>query len=333
MKNRKDEFMEYRVGVDIGGTNLDIGLVDSEYHIIDKQSVRTAEAKEPGSMAGYIGSAVCHMLKRCSIPAGRIRTIGVGVPGTANIEKGSVEYANNLGFQDVPFVKMIQKDLPGELRGKVLIENDANAAAIGEYLAGGYHVNHFVMMTIGTGIGGGIIMNGKLIRGINGAAGEFGHMSIELSGVTCNCGRRGCFEKYASAPALAEQMRAALREESVDGRLVMKLCGGKRDRIDARIVLEAVRRGDPAAVKVFHQYLFYLSEGIANIINILQPDVLVLSGGIMRSGDLFLEELKEMTHEKIYSRDSAVNTWIGLADACEDPGDTGIIGAACIGLL
>lgn len=333
MKNGKDEYMEYRVGVDIGGTNLDIGLVDSEYHIIDKKSVETKEVKEPGSMAEYIGSTVCHMLAKSCISAGQIRTIGVGVPGTANLEKGSVEYANNLGFQDVPFVQMIQKNFPGELRRKVLIENDANAAAIGEYLAGGYHVNHFIMITIGTGIGGGIIMNGKLIRGVNGAAGEFGHMSIELSGVACNCGRRGCFEKYASAPALAEQMRAALREESVDGRLVMNLCGGRRDRIDARIVLEAVRRGDPAAIKVFNRYLYYLSEGIANIINILQPDVLVLSGGIMRSGDLFLEKLKEMIHEKIYSRESAVNTWIGQADACKDPGDAGIIGAACIGLL
>ena len=333
MKNGKDESMEYRVGVDIGGTNLDIGLVDSEYHIFDKKRVETKEVKEPGSMAEYIGSTVCHMLAKCCISAGQIRTIGVGVPGTANLEKGSVEYANNLGFQDVPFVQMIQKNFPGELRRKVLIENDANAAAIGEYLAGGYHVNHFIMITIGTGIGGGIIMNGKLIRGVNGAAGEFGHMSIELSGVACNCGRRGCFEKYASAPALAEQMRAALREESVDGRLVMNLCGGRRDRIDARIVLEAVRRGDPAAIKVFNRYLYYLSEGIANIINILQPDVLVLSGGIMRSGDLFLEKLKEMIHEKIYSRESAVNTWIGQADACKDPGDAGIIGAACIGLL
>lgn len=333
MKNGKDEFMEYRVGVDIGGTNLDIGLVDSEYHIIDKQSVQTAEVKEPGSMAEYIGSTVCRMLEKCCIPKKQIRSIGVGVPGTANLEKGSVEYANNLGFQDVPFVQMIQRDLPGELREKVLIENDANAAAVGEYLAGGYHVNHFILITIGTGIGGGMIMNGKLIRGVNGAAGEFGHMSIDLSGVACNCGRRGCFEKYASASALAEQMRDALQEETVDGHLLMNLCGGRRDRIDARIVLEAVRRGDPAAVKVFNRYLYYLSEGIANIINILQPDVLVLSGGIMRSGDLFLEKLKEMIHEKIYSRESVINTWIGQADACEDPGDAGIIGAASIGLL
>lgn len=319
----------YRIGVDVGGTNIAIGLVDSKCNIVDKVNVKTAEASEPEQMIEAIASSVKELIIRNQISEADIEAIGVGVPGTAELTTGRIMYANNLGFEEVPFLPKLKEALGKELGDKTFFDNDANAAAIGEYITGGYDVDNFVMVTLGTGVGGGIIINKKLLRGINFAAAEFGHMTINLDGVDCNCGRKGCFEDYASATGLMNQTREALEKDVDKKSILWKLCG-KAENVDGEKFFEAVRQKDRLALEVLDGFTTYLSEGITNIINILQPDVLVLSGGITRAADLFLDDLKKKVAKGIYSRTSEKNTEIMLAHGIEDAGDVGIIGAALI---
>ena len=304
----------YRIGIDVGGTNIAIGVVDSELHIIKKNSIKTKEASEPEAMIAAIAQGVKDLMAKARITESEIESIGVGVPGTAELDTGRILYANNLGFQEVPFLPKLRTALGEPLGSRTFFDNDANAAAIGEYVAGKYNVPVFVMVTLGTGIGGGIIIGGKVLRGLNYAAAEFGHMSINIDGCDCNCGRKGCFEDYASATALTEMSKEAGMPEDTDG----------------ESFFAAVKDGDETANKVLDEFVYYLSEGLTNLINILQPDVLVLSGGITRAADLFLDKVRERVYRDVYSRSSAKNTQIRIASGIPDAGDVGIIGAALI---
>lgn len=247
--------------------------------------------------------------------------MGVGVPGTANRENGHLEDANNLGFDDEPFVSVLEERLGLPVR----FGNDANAAAWGEYQAGGGREDSFVMMTIGTGIGGGVILNGKLWDGINGAAAEFGHMTIRYDGVPCTCGRTGCFEAYASATALIRQARERMAADR--DTLLWKLCGGEPDRVEARTVFEGAAAGDGACRALLDVYTTYLAEGAANIVNLFQPAVLCVGGGVSRAGEALLTPLREKTAKRIYSKNAKRNTRITLAQL---DNDAGIIGAALL---
>ncbi|SHN65549.1 glucokinase [Butyrivibrio hungatei DSM 14810] len=304
----------YRVGVDVGGTNIAIGIVDETYKIVDKTGVKTSEASSPEEMIKAIATTVTELIARNGLNESEIESIGVGVPGTAELDTGKIMYANNLGFEDVPFLPELQKALGKELGSVTCFDNDANAAAIGEYITGGYDAKNFVMVTLGTGIGGGIIIDGKVVRGINYAAAEIGHMTINVEGVDCNCGRRGCFENYASATALINQAKEAMQVDDMDGEKFFGL----------------VRKKNETALKVLDQFTTYLSEGLIDIINILQPEVLVLSGGITRAADFFIEQVRDKVSKGVYSRTSKKNTFITVARGIADAGDVGIVGAALI---
>lgn len=304
----------YRIGIDVGGTNIAMGIVDEDLHIVKKNSIKTKEASEPEAMIAAIAQGVRELLIKAGAREDEITSIGVGVPGTAELDTGRIMYANNLGFEEVPFLTKLREALGESLGSRTFFDNDANAAALGEYVAGKYDANVFVMVTLGTGVGGGIIIGGKVLRGLNYAAAEFGHMSINVDGCDCNCGRKGCFEDYASATALIDMARKAGMPESTDG----------------ESFFAAVRDGNGIAKKVLEEYVFYLSEGLTNLINILQPDVLALSGGITRAADLFLDKVKERVYRDVYSRNSARNTEILVAKAIPDAGDVGIIGASLI---
>ncbi len=316
----------YRIGIDVGGTNIAAGVVDDANHIVKKKSIKTAENSSPQAMIKAIGDLVKELSDGLD---GEIKAVGVGVPGTAELDTGKILYANNLGFEDVPFLPELEKELGQDFAGKVFFENDANAAAIGEYVTGGYNVPVFVMVTLGTGVGGGIIINGKVLRGCNYAAAEFGHMSINIDGCDCNCGRKGCFEDYASAVALIQQAKEALEADSGKTSLLWKMVS-TLDELDGEIFFDAVRKGDELAKKVLEGFSDYLAEGLTNLINILQPDVIVLSGGITRAADLYLDRVKEKVARDVYSRSSKINTKIELAKGISDSGDVGIIGATLI---
>lgn len=312
----------YRIGIDLGGTNIVAGLVEQDFRIVDKCSVKTRIPRSVESMAADMAQMAQTLLERNRLLWQDVASVGVGVPGTANPENGHMEDANNLGFDDVPFLTLLAEEIPVP----VYFGNDANVAAWGEYLTGGYREDSFIMVTIGTGIGGGIILGGNLWPGINGAAAEFGHMTIDYDGIPCNCGRRGCFEAMASANALIAQARERMRKHPQS--LLWSLCGGNAANVEAKTVFDGAAAGDETARELLDAYITYLAEGITNIINVFQPAVLCVGGGVSRAGEALLLSLREKVARRIYSRNSKRNTRIELAKL---DNDAGILGAALLG--
>lgn len=312
----------YRIGIDLGGTNIVVGLVEQDFRIVDKCSVKTQVPRSVESMTADMAQMARTLLERNRLLWQDVASVGVGVPGTANPENGHMEDANNLGFDDVPFLPLLAKKIPVPVH----FGNDANVAAWGEYLTGGYQEDSFVMVTVGTGIGGGIILGGSLWPGINGAAAEFGHMTIDHDGVPCNCGRRGCFEAMASANALITQAREHMRKHPES--LLWSLCGGNAAKVEAKTVFDGAAAGDETARELLDVYITYLAEGITNIINVFQPAVLCVGGGVSRAGEVLLRPLREEVARRVYSRNSKRNTRIELAKL---DNDAGILGAALLG--
>lgn len=312
----------YRIGIDLGGTNIVVGLVEQDFRIVDKCSVKTQVPRSVESITADMAQMARTLLERNRLLWQDVASVGVGVPGTANPENGHMEDANNLGFDDVPFLPLLAKKIPVPVH----FGNDANVAAWGEYLTGGYQEDSFVMVTVGTGIGGGIILGGSLWPGINGAAAEFGHMTIDHDGVPCNCGRRGCFEAMASANALITQAREQMRKHPES--LLWSLCGGNAAKVEAKTVFDGAAAGDETARELLDVYITYLAEGITNIINVFQPAVLCVGGGVSRAGEVLLRPLREEVARRVYSRNSKRNTRIELAKL---DNDAGILGAALLG--
>ena len=310
----------YTLGIDMGGTHTAIGLVQ-ERKILSVTEFPTRTENGVDSYIDELYSHVQSFLQDKNISMEQIQAIGMGVPGNVNQDTGMVEYANNLGFSNVPFQKNLEKRFGVPVR----VDNDANLAALGEYLLSGSDVRSFVMVTLGTGIGAGIILDGNIYRGINFAEGELGHMSIAFDGRRCNCGRRGCFEAYASASALMGQIKRQMGRERDS--LLWKLTEGNKKNINGKKFFQAVEQKDNVACKILDRYTDYLAEGLINIINILQPEELVIGGGISGAWELFLPQTKEKIAQKVYSRESEKNTEIRAA---RFGNDAGIIGAAAL---
>lgn len=311
-----------RIGIDLGGTNIAVGLVDENRKVVALVEEPTNLPKSAEELAADIFCLAERLLRENGRMFTQVKSVGIGIPGTVNQETDTVEYANNFGFKNVPFVKMLKEKFPCPLYA----ENDASAAAWGEYLAGAGRESHsMVAVTLGTGVGGGIILNGKIWRGENGAAGELGHMVIRNGGRSCTCGRRGCLEAYASATALVSQAQKAMEEDR--NSLLWSLCTGKKETINGRMVFEAVGKNDETAAKVLNELIGYLAEGAANIINILQPEVLCIGGGLSGAKEELLRPLREQTEQLVYSRYSKKNTRLVLAELGNA---AGIIGAACL---
>lgn len=312
----------YYIGVDLGGTNIAAGIVNQDGAIVHKDSVPTGEGGSR-AIADRIGELVKRLLADKGIKEEELKAIGIGVPGTANQDSGLVEYANNLGMEDEPFLEMLR---PYFKNTRLAFENDANAAAYAEYRFGtGKGANSMIMVTLGTGIGGGMIFGGELFEGINYAAGEFGHFTIKYDGLPCNCGRRGCFERYASASALVEQTKEAM-EKHPESEL-WKLCGGDLDKADGKILFEGVRRGDKTAEEVLEVFTGYLGAGIVDLINIFQPEVICLGGGISKAGAYLTEPVKKIMAKESYTRMSKRRPKLVSASLGND---AGIIGAALL---
>ena len=314
------------VGIDLGGTKIAVGIVretaENKFEIETKIQAPTGLPREPEDLADEIFRLAVRLLDSQKRSFAEIESVGIGIPGTVNQEKESVEYANNFGFDNVPFVRMLRDRFPCP----VYAENDAKSASWAEYLAGsGQGSKSMVAVTLGTGVGGGLILDGKIVSGVNASAGELGHMVIRKNGRTCPCGRRGCFAAYASASAL---VRSAKREAKKNpDSLLNQLCAGDRSAIDGKTIFEAVRAGDLTAKGVFDQYLDDLADGIANIINIIQPEVLCIGGGISGAGEELLAPLRQRVAPMIYSRGSEKNTRLVTAKLGND---AGIIGAGVL---
>lgn len=313
--------MAYHLGIDIGGTNIACGIVDEDCRIIARSKVRTNCPRPYGEIIADIISAGELACREAGITASELGSVGIGCPGTCNQETGVVEYSNNLGFRNVP----LRDEISGHFGVPVYLGNDADAAAFGEYCAGSAKgAENAVVITLGTGVGSGIIIGGKLYSGFNFAGGEIGHTVIVVDGRECTCGRKGCFEAYSSATGLVKTTReyAERHPESLMARLIQQ--DGK---VSARTAYAAMKQGDPVGLEVTEQYVKYLAVGITNVINIFQPDILCIGGGVCNEGDTLLLPLRKAVAEQVYSKNSAKNTEIVI---CSLGNDAGIIGAAML---
>lgn len=318
----------YRIGIDLGGTNIAAGIVDSEYHIVCKASVPT-EAQRPAEQIAASIAELCH--KVCAdfgITVDEIDSVGIASPGICNHDTGVVEYANNLPFHKFAICDLIKKDFPAK---EFHIENDANAAAWGEAIAGAAKGSaNSVMITLGTGVGGGIIIDHKVYSGFNYAGAELGHIVIVKDGAPCSCGRKGCWEAYSSATALIRMTREKLEECEQSGReTLMSQMVAEKGKVSGRTAFDALRAGDEAAKEVVDSYIDYLALGLGNVINIFQPEVLSLGGGVSGEGQYLLDMLIPKVRKEQYGGGIVKLTDIRIAQLGND---AGIVGAAVLGL-
>ncbi len=314
--------MKYYVGIDLGGTNIVAGVVDEDYNIIAKASTKTNCPRPEKEIADDMAKMALQAVKNANLTIDQIEWIGVGTPGIANSATGIIEYSNNLGFKNTPMVKYIQETIDKP----VFIENDANAAAYGEYVAGAAKgAKNAVCITLGTGVGGGIIVDGKIYAGSNFAGAEIGHTVIEVDGPQCSCGRKGCFEVFSSATGLIRMSKEAMAEHPES---IMNKMAEEKGKVTARTSFDAMRAGDAVAKAVVDKYIKYLAAGITNTINIFQPDVLCIGGGVCNEGDPLLLPVKALVKEEVYTRNSEKNAEIVIAKLGND---AGIIGAAFLG--
>ena len=314
----------YYLGIDLGGTNIAVGIVDENYQILARAKRRTKVPCEPDELCEQLALTALEALDNAKLTINDIPWIGIGTPGTINRDTGIVEFSNNLFLHNFP----IRKLLEARLNKKVVVENDANAAAYGEYKAGALRgAKNGLAITLGTGIGSGIILDGKVYAGFNYAAGEMGHTVIAFNGRHCTCGRNGCWEAYASATGLIAQTKEAMEKTESHDSPIWKLVDGDLANVSGRTAFDAMRAGDPVGKAVVDQYIAYLGCGIANCINTFQPDILCIGGGICNEGETLLKPLREYVTHEIYTINTAKNTVICKAALGND---AGIIGAALI---
>lgn len=310
----------YYLGVDLGGTNTVVGLVTKDGTLLYKYSVKTEREKPYKCIIQNIANACEKVIRDKGINIEQIGHIGIGIPGTCDDETGIIEYAPNLEFKNVN----IREELKKYFNLPIYIDNDANCASLGESTKGaakGY--NNSVTITIGTGVGGGIIIDKKILKGAFNGAGEIGHQIIKFGGELCGCGNKGCFESYASATALIRDAKiAAIKSPNTK---ILELANGDINLIVPKIIFDAASYGDRVAKEVINTYLSYLSVGISNIINIFQPDIIVIGGGISKQESKLLEPLKKILPKTILG--GVLKTEISIAKLGND---AGIIGAAML---
>lgn len=311
-----------RVGIDLGGTYIKCGIVDECHKIVCHGAVPTLVERQPEEIIKDMAELVRKLAKEAGIPLNDLEGVGIGSPGIINAENGDVVYSNNFGWENVPLGRTLNNDLSLSVK----VSNDANCAALGELVCdkdAGY--KSAVLLTLGTGVGGGIILNGRLYEGENPGGTELGHTVICHNGRPCSCGRKGCLEAYVSASALVKDAMttAAAHPES----LLHKLTNHNIDAINGKHVMDALRQDDAAAREVFDNYLEYLGCGITNIVNIFRPDVVYLGGGICEGFDLMDTYLNDYIDRNCFGNGLIKGTKIKKA---LHGNDAGIIGAAAL---
>lgn len=339
----------YYLGIDLGGTTIKAGVVDEEYNVLGMISdVKTPFGGDQEKLTDAIILACEKSIAKSGVDAADIQYVGIGMPGTADTEQGVLKVAVNLGLNaDYP----VCRDIRAHLGKDTYAENDANAAAYGELIAGvgkGNNIRDMVCVTLGTGVGAGIIVDGRILHGCNYAAGEFGHTVIVAGGEACGCGRFGCFEKYASASALAVQTRRAMQVhpdslmwkkpmwlDDISG-IIKK--GGPTDEafyheteqidmndVNGQTAFIGMYRGDAAAKQVVNDYIRYLAVGLTNLINTFQPEVLCIGGSISKERDRLTKLLEKRVEHERFSQRAERQTRICAAEQVDK---AGIIGAA-----
>jgi len=287
-----------RIGVDVGGTGIQTGVVNEKGEILAEESIVTLTDIPFSDQILRMTSSAKSVLRTAGLTEDDVESVGVGIPGIASRETGEVIKCTNMGWSHVPFRAEWEKSFPKT----VLIENDANVAALAESVAGvSAGSSSSVFITIGTGIGSGIIINGKIWTGFHGIGGELGHTIMDLDGVPCTCGNRGCLERYCSATALIRMAREAVNNNP-DCR-ILKEVGGDPNKIQARIVIDLARQNDRMAVSLFQRWVSFLGQAIANVANFLDPEIIVLGGGVSKAGEFLLDAVRSEFPKYVLFRD------------------------------
>ncbi|MGE4484604.1 MAG: ROK family protein [Oscillospiraceae bacterium] len=315
--------MSHYMGIDLGGTNIAAGVIDENGCVLSKQCLYTKPERGQAAVISDMAKAAEAAVKAAGIPLTDIPYIGIGIPGTVRSDTREVIFAPNISWRGVQLEKEFRKhlDIP------VFAANDADCAALGEaYFGCAAKYNSALLITIGTGIGGGFIINKSIFFGCTGCGTEPGHMTVDYGGEQCACGKRGCFETVASATALKRETRRAM--EKSRSSLMWEVCGGNLKNISGRTAFDAARRGDPLALVIINAYTDHLAAGVASIVNIFWPEIVIIGGGISAEGDFLLDPLREKMKKFSYAGDILPMPKIMPASLGND---AGIIGAALLG--
>lgn len=313
--------MEYFIGVDIGGMSVKAGVVNSNGEIIAQGSCPTYTDRHYSVMVEDTYKLCTEIVAKANLTRGDIKAIGIGCPGTIWSDKGIITYANNLHFDKVPLVAEFKKYWDTT----IVIENDANCAALGEYAFGsGKGSKDCIFITLGTGVGSGIILNGKIYSGKKGAGGEAGHMVIKLDGEKCTCGRRGCWEVYASATALIRDTKRAMQKHPES---LLHKVAESYGKVSAKISFDAAKQGDKTGQALVKRYVKYVGTGVVNLVNIFRPDVVMIGGGVSNEGQYFIDMIQKYVNRYHYG--GKINPKVKIVRATL-LNNAGIIGAASL---
>lgn len=310
----------YSIGVDIGGMSIKVGVVDDNGKILLQSRVKTANSAL--GVVEDIKYLINDLIDQLKISLEDIKGIGIGCPGAVNSEKGIVDFLPNLGWENVDIVSMLKKYFNVPIK----ISNDANVATLAEVIYGsakGY--NTAIMFTLGTGVGGGIVIDKKLFEGGFSRGAELGHITLFLDGEQCTCGRRGCIECYTSATALIKQTKVAMLSDNKSK--MWEYVNNNIENVDGKTAFECAKLGDKTANEVVDKYVYYLAESMLNMFNIFRPEVFILGGGISAQGEYLINKLQQYCQKAEYGYKRAPKTNIVVATLGND---AGIIGAASL---
>lgn len=324
----------FSLGIDLGGTNIAVAVVSPSYEILYRKVVKTPSIlgdSLPHNVATAMADCAISLLKEHRLRIEDATSIGIGSPGTINPATQTIGYWSNLNFKNVPMGQLFSSALKVHTSyvPPIYMENDANSAAYGEFMAGaGKKADSIVAITLGTGVGGGAVFQGKLLTGYNYAGLEVGHFVLKEGGAPCTCGRLGCFEAYASATALVGQTKSAMHQNKES--LLWEVVKQDIACVNGKTVFDAAALGDNVAKDVVFNYIRFLGSGVTSLINLLQPEVLCIGGGIAGQQDKLLKPLLEIVNKEDYARNLDTRCRVVLAELGND---AGIIGAACLGTL
>jgi glucokinase len=316
---------EFIVGIDMGGTRLRALVVDAHNQVLGMQRAPTNPKQKPERLVGDLVLLVKGTVEQAHLRLSDLRTVSIGVPGAVDPERGIVHHAPNLGWKKVP----LGPQLEALLHVPVFVENDVNIGVMGEYVLGaGQGAHDLVGIFVGTGIGGGILRDGLLYQGARGAAGEVGHIIVEVNGPRCGCGNLGCAEALASRTAMERDVRAALRrgEKSIVPKLMQER---GRQRMTSSIIQKAMKQHDPLMEKVMERAQFYLGILVANVVNMLDPECVIIGGGIVaRLGKDYVTPIRKTAYEHFLRRHDARRVKIVPGLLGDDAGPLGAVALA-----
>jgi glucokinase len=312
------------LGIDLGGTKILTAVVNSEGKMLSRDHSITPASRGYEAVIQSILESANHTLEQADVTISELTAVGIGAPGLSNPETGILFTSPNLpGWRDVPLRDIMQE----KLNRKTFLINDANAAALGEFHFGAARgVRNFIYITLSTGIGGGIFIDGKIYSGAIGAAGEVGHMTIDDDGPICNCGNRGCWETLASGTALAREAKQRIGEGVMTS--ILEYVQGDVEKVTAQIVQSAAEKGDSLAKELIAQTGYYVGVGLANLINIFNPELIVIGGGLSNIGDKLLKPAFKVARERAYKESFRAVRFVsaGLGR------NSGVLGAAAFAL-